>query len=56
MRKQDKKEQQPTQNVVIQQNQPDVLEQIQKLASLKDAGILSEEEFNKKKAELLEKL
>ena len=35
---------------------PDVLEQIQKLASLKDAGILSEEEFNQKKADLLAKL
>ena len=56
MRKQDKKEQQPTQSVVIQQQQPDVLEQIQKLASLKDAGILSEDEFNQKKAELLAKL
>lgn len=36
--------------------QPDVLAQIEKLAGLKAAGILSEEEFNSKKAELLEKL
>ncbi len=37
-------------------NQPDVLEQIEKLAKLKEAGILSEEEFNNKKAALLDKL
>lgn len=36
--------------------QPDVLGQIEKLAGLKAAGVLSEEEFNQKKAELLEKL
>jgi len=36
--------------------QPDVLAQIEKLAGLKAAGILSEEEFNQKKAELLQKL
>ena len=38
------------------QSQPDVLEQIEKLAKLKDAGVLTEEEFNQKKAVLLEKL
>lgn len=38
------------------QSQPDVLGQIEKLAKLKDAGILTEEEFNQKKAALLEKL
>lgn len=37
-------------------SQPDVLEQIEKMAKLKEAGILSEEEFNQKKATLLEKL
>lgn len=37
-------------------SQPDVLEQIEKLAKLKETGILSEEEFNQKKATLLEKL
>lgn len=42
--------------IVQQQSQPDVLEQIQKLAALKDAGILTEEEFNAKKADLLSKL
>jgi len=34
----------------------DVLAQIEKLASLKEKGLVSEEEFNKKKAILLEKL
>lgn len=36
--------------------QPNVLDQIEKLAALKAAGILTEEEFNQKKAELLTKL
>ena len=36
--------------------QPDVLAQIEKLAGLNAAGILSEEEFSQKKAELLQKL
>ena len=34
----------------------DVLKQIEKLAVLKDSGIITEEEFNRKKAVLLEKL
>ncbi len=34
----------------------DVLKQIEKLASLKENGIITEEEFNQKKAVLLEKL
>lgn len=34
----------------------DVLAQVEKLAKLKEAGVLSEEEFNAKKAVLLEKL
>lgn len=38
------------------QSQPDILEQIEKLAKLKEAGILTEEEFNQKKIELLGKL
>lgn len=42
--------------VVQQQAQPDIIEQIQKLASLRDVGILTEEEFSTKKAELLAKL
>lgn len=36
--------------------QPDVLEQLEKLSKLKDAGIISEDEFNTKKADLLSKL
>ena len=36
--------------------QPDALEQLQKLAQLKDAGIISEEEFAAKKADLLSKI
>lgn len=45
--------------VVVQQTaQPtdDPLEQLKKLASLKEVGIISEEEFNQKKADLLSKL
>lgn len=38
------------------QSQPDVLEQIEKLAKLKEAGILTEEEFNQKKLDLLAKI
>ena len=34
----------------------DILGQIEKLAKLKDQGILTEEEFNQKKSVLLEKL
>ncbi len=37
-------------------NLPDVLEQIEKLSELKDKGIVSEEEFQAKKAELLSRL
>lgn len=46
------------QQVVIQQaaTQADPLEQLEKLSKLKAAGIISEEEFNQKKAELLTKL
>ena len=36
--------------------QPDILSQIEKLASLKAAGVISEDEFNQKKSELLTKL
>ena len=44
--------------MIIQQtqSQPDILEQLEKLAKLKDAGILTEEEFAQKKAVLLDKL
>ncbi len=54
-RKELKKGSQPAQTI-IQQNEPDVLEQIEKLSKLRDSGILSDEEFNQKKAVLLEKL
>lgn len=36
--------------------EPDAMEQLKKLAELKDAGILTEEEFNAKKAELLARI
>lgn len=36
--------------------QPDIADQLVKLASLRDAGILTEEEFTAKKTELLERL
>lgn len=51
-----------SQNVtVVQQasaapSEPDVLDQLKKLGELKDAGILSEEEFAAKKAELLSRM
>lgn len=54
-RKELKKGNQPVQTV-IQQQEPDIIGQIEKLSRLKDSGILSEEEFNQKKAALLEKL
>ena len=37
-------------------SEPSILDQIEKLSKLKDAGILSEDVFNQKKAALLEKL
>ena len=39
-----------------QSSSPDVLEQIEKLSKLKDSGVLTENEFNTKKEELLKKL
>lgn len=53
------KEQANKPNVIVQQAaepQVDVLEQIEKLNKLKEAGIITEDEFNTKKAALLEKL
>lgn len=44
------------QQVVVQQQETDPLEQLEKLNKLKEAGIISEEEFNQKKADLLSKL
>ncbi len=42
--------------IVQQQQQADPLEQLEKLAKMKEMGIISEEEFNTKKADLLAKL
>ena len=44
------------QQTIIQTNAPDIPEQIRKLSELKDQGILTEEEFGKKKEELLAKI
>lgn len=46
---------QPKESVSIA-SQPDILGQIEKLAKLKESGILSEEEFVEQKRKLLEKL
>ena len=40
----------------LSQAAPDIASQIQSLAALKDQGLLTEEEFNAKKQELLERL
>jgi hypothetical protein len=37
-------------------SEPNVLDQVEKLAKLKENGILSDEEFNEQKKKLLEKL
>lgn len=44
--------------IIVQSTAPtvDIPDQIEKLANLKDKGVLSEEEFERKKTELLEKL
>ena len=42
--------------VVVQQPTADPLEQLEKLSKMKEMGILSEEEFNEKKAALLSKI
>lgn len=42
--------------VIQQSNEVNPLEQLQKLAKLKESGIISEEEYNEKKAVLLEKI
>lgn len=42
--------------VVVQQQTADPIEQLEKLAKMKDLGVISEEEFNEKKAALLAKL
>lgn len=42
--------------VIQQASEVDPLEQLQKLAKLKESGIISEEEYNEKKAALLDKI
>ena len=37
-------------------NEPSVIEQLERLAKLKEAGVLTDAEFNKKKRELLDRL
>lgn len=56
MRKSIKENANKPQQVVVQQQEADPLEQLEKLSKLKDAGIISEDEFNQKKMALLEKL
>jgi len=56
MRKSIKENSNKPQQVVVQQQEADPLEQLEKLSKLKEAGIISEEEFNQKKADLLTKL
>ncbi len=50
------KEQARQPQVVMQQKENDPLEQLEKLNKLKEAGIITEEEFTQKKADLLQKL
>ena len=47
---------QPKVNNVQDSNKPDVFEQLEKLAKLKESGILLDEEFNEQKKKLLAKL
>lgn len=53
-----KQDERNAKQVVIQQSAPeeDVFAKLEKLNKLKEAGILTEEEFNTKKAELLDKM
>ncbi len=37
-------------------SQPDVLDQLRKLAELRDAGVISNDEFEAKKADLLSRM
>lgn len=56
MQQQQPQNQQQQQNPPVQQSQDDVLATIEKLAKLKDAGALTQEEFDAKKKDLLSKL
>lgn len=53
MKKKSKQAAAQPQVVVQQGNQESAIEKLQKLSQLKDAGIITEEEFNQKKSELL---
>lgn len=55
-RKMSKMQSATPQQVVVQAAQIDPLEQLEKLAKLKEMGVITEDEFNQKKAELLSKL
>ncbi len=57
-RKEAKKAASQPQQVIVQQQAsgPDPLEQLEKLAKMKEMGIISEEEFNIKKADILSKI
>lgn len=48
--------QQSPQVILQQKNEPDALAQLEKLAQLKESGIISEEDFNAKKSDLLAKI
>lgn len=57
LRKESKKaKSEGTQTIINQAAGPDALEQLEKLSKLKDSGIITEEEFQNKKAALLERL
>ncbi len=51
-----KKKAESTPQVIVQQQAESPIEQLKKLSELKDLGIISEEEFNTKKTELLAKI
>ena len=46
----------PNEPIVQNSQEPNILEQLEKLGKLKDSGILTEAEFSEQKAKLLEKL
>ncbi|MBQ3665096.1 MAG: SHOCT domain-containing protein [Lachnospiraceae bacterium] len=50
------KEKQISESMVIKNDDLDVFSKIEKIASLKEKGVISEEEFEEKKKELLNKL
>lgn len=46
----------PTVSNIIQQNEPDAMDQLVKLSQLREAGVITEEEFNQKRKILLGKI